>query len=491
MAKIPGKPIDTGPARDESGKFTSADRVNDVDNDAVAGLGDPDDDDDDLDDDLDDDDEFEDDDDLADDDDDEGDGDLNNISEEQTLNGLAAGSGGGERGAVQGDGADDTNGEGGAVGATGDAANAGAAAAGQTGGHWTEELGLDASYRGLSPADALRLRDQQWETHAQQAIENDRRQREADPQWVAFQNWQREQAAAQPAAPEVPYKLPFQPQNTWQTYRAIDPATGREVWTPDTPDEVKQQYNANQAHMREFSTNFLQDPTKTLEPIIEHLVSTRLQGAIDQRVEAVQEKQHLDQFWYEHCVDPSTGWMADRDQTGQLIRKPNGDVQLNDLGLELVNRVQFLMHHGFAGGKKSACHAKALQEMQDKYAGQRQQTQDTGRAAGAPASTGGGTANPNGNATATRATSAAPPNAGQNGNGHPKQKKGDRNLAHLKRQADATPQRGGAIRDGAVNAPHRNGKKKHARRANGSKQDRILSNLSAIRGHTIRRGDDD
>lgn len=131
-----------------------------------------------------------------------------------------------------------------------------------------------------------------------------------------YREWQRAQAeAAKPKEPETPkWWNPPQVKDTWRNYIVRDPATGKEVISPDAPFEAQQSLREYQAYTADFARKLVTDPENTLKPFVE-------QVAIQKAQEMVQ--QHLNQYKSQNFVSDlerqNSDWLYD--QQGNVTRE--------------------------------------------------------------------------------------------------------------------------------------------------------------------------
>lgn len=131
-----------------------------------------------------------------------------------------------------------------------------------------------------------------------------------------YEAWKRSQAeAAKPKEPEAPkWWNPPQVKDTWRNYIVRDPATGKEVISPDAPYEAQQSLREYQAYTADFARKLVTDPENTLKPFVE-------QVAIQKAQEMVQ--QHLNQYKSQNFVSDLERQNADwlYDQQGNVTRE--------------------------------------------------------------------------------------------------------------------------------------------------------------------------
>jgi len=131
-----------------------------------------------------------------------------------------------------------------------------------------------------------------------------------------YEAWKKSQEeASRPKAPEQPkWWNPPQVKDTWRSYIVRDPATGKEVISPDAPFEAQQALREYQSYTADFARKLVTDPENTLKPFVE-------QVAIQKAQEMVQN--HLNQYRTQNFVSDLERQNADwlYDQQGNVTRE--------------------------------------------------------------------------------------------------------------------------------------------------------------------------
>ena len=165
---------------------------------------------------------------------------------------------------------------------------------------------LYKAYNGYGETQRQLQQYQQVVPYAQEYLRNQRE----------FETWRKSQAeAAKPKEPEAPkWWSPPQVKDTWKSYIVRDPATGKEVISPDAPYEAQQSLREYQQYTADFARKLVTDPENTLKPFVE-------QVAIQKAQEMVQ--QHLGQYQTQNYVQDLERQNADwlYDQQGNPTRE--------------------------------------------------------------------------------------------------------------------------------------------------------------------------
>ena len=132
----------------------------------------------------------------------------------------------------------------------------------------------------------------------------------------AFEAWRKSQAeAAKPKPAEQPkWWNPPQVKDTWRNYIVRDPATGKEVISPDAPYEAQQSLREYQAYTADFARKLVTDPENTLKPFVEQVAIQKAQEMVEQ---------HLSQYKSQNFVSDLERQNADwlYDQQGNVTRE--------------------------------------------------------------------------------------------------------------------------------------------------------------------------
>lgn len=165
---------------------------------------------------------------------------------------------------------------------------------------------LYRAYNGYGETQRQLQQYQQVVPYAQEYLRNQRE----------FETWKKSQAeAAKPKEPEAPkWWSPPQVKDTWKSYIVRDPATGKEIISPDAPYEAQQSLREYQAYTADFARKLVTDPENTLKPFVE-------QVAIQKAQEMVQN--HLNTYKTQNYVTDLERQNADwlYDQAGNPTRE--------------------------------------------------------------------------------------------------------------------------------------------------------------------------
>lgn len=165
---------------------------------------------------------------------------------------------------------------------------------------------LYRAYNGYGETQRQLQQYQQVVPYAQEYLRNQRE----------FEAWKKSQAeAAKPKEPEAPkWWSPPQVKDTWKSYIVRDPATGKEIISPDAPYEAQQSLREYQAYTADFARKLVTDPENTLKPFVE-------QVAIQKAQEMVQN--HLNTYKTQNYVTDLERQNADwlYDQQGNPTRE--------------------------------------------------------------------------------------------------------------------------------------------------------------------------
>ena len=165
---------------------------------------------------------------------------------------------------------------------------------------------LYRAYNGYGETQRQLQQYQQVVPYAQEYLRNQRE----------FETWKKSQAeAAKPKEPEAPkWWSPPQVKDTWKSYIVRDPATGKEIISPDAPYEAQQSLREYQAYTADFARKLVTDPENTLKPFVE-------QVAIQKAQEMVQN--HLNTYKTQNYVSDLERQNADwlYDQQGNPTRE--------------------------------------------------------------------------------------------------------------------------------------------------------------------------
>jgi hypothetical protein len=185
---------------------------------------------------------------------------------------------------------------------------------------------LYKAYNGYGETQRQLQQYQQVVPYAQEYLRNQRE----------FETWRKSQAeAAKPKEPEAPkWWSPPQVKDTWKSYIVRDPATGKEVISPDAPYEAQQSLREYQQYTADFARKLVTDPENTLKPFVE-------QVAIQKAQEMVQ--QHLGQYQTQNYVQDlerqNADWLYDQQgnptREGQAISQYISQAQ--QLGIQSPN----------------------------------------------------------------------------------------------------------------------------------------------------------
>ncbi len=185
---------------------------------------------------------------------------------------------------------------------------------------------LYKAYNGYGETQRQLQQYQQVVPYAQEYLRNQRE----------FETWRKSQAeAAKPKEPEAPkWWSPPQVKDTWKSYIVRDPATGKEVISPDAPYEAQQSLREYQQYTADFARKLVTDPENTLKPFVE-------QVAIQKAQEMVQ--QHLGQYQTQNYVQDlerqNADWLYDPQgnptREGQAISQYISQAQ--QLGIQSPN----------------------------------------------------------------------------------------------------------------------------------------------------------
>ena len=181
-------------------------------------------------------------------------------------------------------------------------------------------------YRAYNGYGETQRQLQQYQSVVPYAQEYLRNQRE-------FETWKKAQAeAAKPKEPEAPkWWSPPQVKDTWKSYIVRDPATGKEIISPDAPYEAQQSLREYQAYTADFARKLVTDPENTLKPFVE-------QVAIQKAQEMVQN--HLNTYKTQNYVSDlerqNSDWLYDQQgnptREGQAISQYIAQAQ--ELGIQ-------------------------------------------------------------------------------------------------------------------------------------------------------------
>lgn len=165
---------------------------------------------------------------------------------------------------------------------------------------------LYRAYNGYGETQRQLQQYQQVVPYAQEYLRNQRE----------FETWKKSQdEAAKPKEPEAPkWWSPPQVKDTWKSYIVRDPATGKEIISPDAPYEAQQSLREYQAYTADFARKLVTDPENTLKPFVE-------QVAIQKAQEMVQN--HLNTYKTQNYVTDLERQNADwlYDQAGNPTRE--------------------------------------------------------------------------------------------------------------------------------------------------------------------------
>jgi hypothetical protein len=131
-----------------------------------------------------------------------------------------------------------------------------------------------------------------------------------------YDKWQSAQrAAAQPKPEEKPkWWAPPQVKDTWRSYIVKDPATGKEIISPDAPYEAQAALREYQQYTADFARKLVTDPENTLKPFVESVAMQKAQELV---------QQHLGQYQAQNYVTDLERQNADwlYDANGQVSRE--------------------------------------------------------------------------------------------------------------------------------------------------------------------------
>jgi hypothetical protein len=131
-----------------------------------------------------------------------------------------------------------------------------------------------------------------------------------------YDKWRAAQAAAaQPKAEEKPkWWAPPQVKDTWRSYVVKDPATGKEMISPDAPYEAQAALREYQQYTADFARKLVTDPETTLKPFIEDIAISKAKEMVEQ---------HLNQYQNQNFVTDLERQNADwlYDASGQVSRE--------------------------------------------------------------------------------------------------------------------------------------------------------------------------
>lgn len=196
-----------------------------------------------------------------------------------------------------------------------------------------------------------------------------------------FEQWK--QSRLQPQAPVAPVPAAPQPEQSWWNPPKIRDAykqylvrddQGREVISESAPLEARHALAEYQAYRAEFAKNFLEDPQKTLGPMIERIVGDRAREIAESQISSMKEENFVAQVEAEN-----RDWLYD--QNGNVSRE----------GFLVQKYIEDARSHGIKGAKARWDYATAMVERDLAIANlqplmqQRQQPQVVPQQAPAPA----------------------------------------------------------------------------------------------------------
>jgi hypothetical protein len=218
---------------------------------------------------------------------------------------------------------------------------------------------LYRAYNGYGESQRQLQQYQQVVPYAQEYLRNQRE----------FETWKRSQAeAAKPKEPEAPkWWSPPQVKDTWKSYIVRDPATGKEIISPDAPYEAQQSLREYQAYTADFARKLVTDPENTLKPFVEQVAIQKAQEMVQNHLNTYKtqnyvsdlERQNAD-WLYDQAGNPTregqaiSQYIAQAQQLGINTAESRWQYATGMLQRDLLNmRYQQMQHaqpaQGYAG----------------------------------------------------------------------------------------------------------------------------------------------